>query len=66
MSCLREAIELDETVEQLNVESNKEIEEKNDCELDEDTDQANRVYEFTAIPFFEAVITFSLNDNQCI
>ena len=62
MSCLKEAIELDETVEQLNVESNKEIEEKNDCELDEDTDQANRVYEFTAIPFFEAVITFSLNE----
>ena len=62
MSCLKEAIKLDETVEQLNVESNKEIEEKNDCELDEDTDQANRKYEFTAIPSFVAVITFSLNE----
>ena len=50
---LSKAIELDE--------SNTEIEEKNDCEL-EDTDQANRIYEFTAIPSFVAVITFSLND----
>ena len=61
-SCLEEAIELDETVEQVNVESYTEIEEKNDCELDEDTDQANRIYEFTAIPSFVAVITFSLNE----
>ena len=30
-SCLKEAIELDETVEQVNVESNTEIEEKSDC-----------------------------------
>ena len=37
-SCLNETIELDETVEQVNVESNTEIEEKNDFELDEDTD----------------------------
>ena len=34
-SCLKEAIELDETAEQVNVESNTKIEEKNDCELDE-------------------------------
>ena len=51
-SCLKEAIELDEIVEQVNVESNAEMEEKNDCELDEDTDQANRIYEFTSIPSF--------------
>ena len=62
LSCLKEAIKLDETVEQVNVESNTEIEEKNDCQLDEDTDQANRIYEFTAIPSFVAVITFSLNE----
>ena len=37
-SCLKEVIELYETVEQVNVESNTEIEETNDCELDEDTD----------------------------
>ena len=61
-SCLKEAIELDETVEQVNVESSAEIEEKNDYELDEDTDQASRIYEFTAIPSFVAVITFSLNE----
>ena len=65
-SCLKEAIELDETVEQVNVEGNTEIEEKNDCELDEDTDQANSIYEFTAIPFFVAVIIFSLNEPLCI
>ena len=58
-SCLKEAIELDETVEQVNVASNRKREEKNNCKLDEDTDQANRMYEFTAIPFF--VITFILN-----
>ena len=34
-SCLTEAIGLDETAEQVNVESNTKIEEKNDCELDE-------------------------------
>ena len=34
-SCLKEAIELDENAEQVNVESNTKIEEKNDCELDE-------------------------------
>ena len=61
-SSLKEAIELDETAEQVNVESNAEIEEKNDCQLDEDADQANRIYEFTAIPSFVAVITFSLNE----
>ena len=61
-SCLKEAIELDETVEQVNVESNTEIEEKNDCELDEDKDQANHIYEFTAIPSFVAVIAFSINE----
>ena len=60
--CLKEAIELDETIEQVNIESNTEIEEKNDCELDEGTDQANRIYDFTAIPFFVAVITLSLNE----
>ena len=64
--CLKEAIELDETVEQVNVEGNTEIEEKNDCELDEDTDQANSIYEFTTIPFFVAVIIFSLNEPLCI
>ena len=37
-SCLKEVIELYETVEQVNVESNTEIEEMNDGELDEDTD----------------------------
>ena len=61
-SCLKEAIELHETVEQINVESNTETEEKNDCKLDEDTDRANRIYEFTAIPSFISVITFSLNE----
>ena len=60
-SYLKEAIDLDEIVEQVNVESNTGIEEKNDCELDEDTGQANRIYEFAAIPSFVAVITFSLN-----
>ena len=44
-------MELDETVEQVNVASNTKREEKNNCKLDEDTDQANRMYEFTAIPF---------------
>ena len=58
-SCLKEAIELEETVEQVNVESNTEIEEKDDCELNEDTDQANHIHEITAIPYFVAVITFS-------
>ena len=62
MHKFKEAIELDETVEQVNVESNTKIEEKNDCELDEDTDQANRIYQFTAIHSFVAVITFSLNE----
>ena len=61
-SCLKEAIELDEAVEQVNVESNTEIEEKKDFELDEHTDQANRIYEFTTIPSFVAIITFSLNE----
>ena len=65
-SCLEEAIELDETVEQVNVESYTEIEEKNYCELDEDTDQANRIYEFTAISSFVAVITFNLNEPAYI
>ena len=50
----------------VNVESNTAIEEKNDCGLDEDTDQANRIYEFTAIPSFVAVITFSLNKSVYI
>ena len=58
-SCLKEAIELDETVEQVNLESNTGIEEKNDWELDEDTDQANCIYEFTAIP---SVVAVSLNE----
>ena len=62
----KEPIELDETVEQVNVEGNTEIEEENGCELDEDTDQANRIYEFTAIPSFVAVIIFSLNEPMCI
>ena len=61
---MKEAIELDETVEQVNVENNTEIEEKNDCELDEDTDQDNRIYEVTAIPSFVAVITFSLSETS--
>ena len=43
-SCLKEAVELDETVEQVNVKSNTEIEEKIDCELDKDTDQAIRFF----------------------
>ena len=38
----------------------------NVCELDEDTGQANRIYEFTAIPSFVAVITFSLNESVYI
>ena len=37
-SCLQEATELDRTVEQVNFESNTEIEEENECELDRDTD----------------------------
>ena len=37
-------------------------EEKNDCDLDENTDKANRIYEFTAIHSFVTVITFSLNE----
>ena len=65
-SCLKEAMELDETVEQVNVESNTDIEEKNDCELDEDTDQAKRIFEFAAIPSFVAVVTFSLNEPAYI
>ena len=31
-------------------------EEKNNSELDEDTDQVNRIYEFTAIPTFVVII----------
>ena len=42
---------------------NTEIEEKNDCELEEETDPAIRIYEFTVIPSFVAVITFSLNEQ---
>ena len=45
-SCLNEVIKLDEAVEQVSVESNTKIEEKNDCELDKDTDKASRIYEF--------------------
>ena len=56
-SCLKEAIQLKETVEQVNVGSNTEIEEKNDCQFDEDTEQANHIYEFKTIPSFVAVIT---------
>ena len=41
-SCMKETIEVDETVEQVNIKSNTEIEETNYCELDKDTDQANR------------------------
>ena len=59
-------MELDETVEQVNVESNTEIEEKNDCELDEDTDQAKRIFGFAAIPSFVAVVTFILNEPAYI
>ena len=36
LSCLKEAIELEETVELANVENNTEIGEKSDCQLDED------------------------------
>ena len=66
-SCLKEAIELDETVEQVkvNVKSNTEIEEKNDCNLDEDTDQANRIYEFTASLLLQESI-HSVQTNQCM
>ena len=66
-SCLKEAIELDETVEQVkvNVKSNTEIEEKNDCNLDEDTDQANRIYEFTASLLLQQSI-HSVQTNQCM
>ena len=42
-SCVKEAVELEEIVEQVNVESNTEIEKKNDYELDEDTDQTNHI-----------------------
>ena len=41
-------------------------EEKNNSELDEDTDQVNRIYEFTAIPTFVVIITLSLNEPEYI
>ena len=41
-------------------------EEKNNSELDEDTDQVNRIYEFTAIPTFVVIISLSLNEPEYI
>ena len=41
---------------------NTELKAENDCELDEDIDQAVCIFEFTDIPSYVAVITFSLRE----
>ena len=39
-----------------------ELKPENDCELDEDIDQVVRLFEFTDIPSYVPVVTFSLNE----
>ena len=61
-SCLKELkeVDMDETEGEENLTINTELGSENDCHIDEDIDQAVRIFEFTDILSYVAVITFSL------
>ena len=64
LSCLEELqeVDIDETEGEVNLTVNTKLVAENDCELDEDIDQAVRIFECTDIPSYIAVISFSLNE----
>ena len=62
-SCFQELqeVDIDETEGQLNLTVNTKLVAENEWELDKDIDKAVRIFEFSDIPSYVAVISLSLN-----
>ena len=67
-SCLveSEGLDLDQTDKEVAITGNAEAEVEYYCELDNDDNDATRIYEFTEIPSYVSVITFSLSERVYI
>ena len=59
-------VSVDETDKEVTITGNAEAEVDNNCELDNDDNDTTWLYEFTDVPSYVSVITFSLSEPMYI